>query len=326
MGTSAGQVARLLALIPYLQQHPGVALPKVAEHFGVTAAQVRRDLEVAYFCGLPGGLPGDLIEVDMDAMDGEGIVNLSNADMLPRPLRFTPDEAVALVLALQAIRAVASPETYGAVDGALATLQSLAGDAAAQAVLTVQAGADQVRATVTNAIERGQRLRVTYDGLARGETSYPVIDPHQIEIRDGSAYLEAWAVERGAWRTYRLDRMVAASPTGEAAAPHGSPPKRAWLDPASGEATEVTLWLSPRASWVGEYYPCLRIEPVADGTHAVLLVADPTWLRWLLLGLGAEARVVTPVAAGDGAVVAAREALATYEAAGLLPPDPGESR
>ncbi len=318
MSTSAEQVARLLALIPYLQQHPGVALSKVAAEFSITPAQVRRDLEVAYFCGLPGGLPGDLIEVDMDAIEGEGVVNLTNADMLLRPLRFTPDEAVALLLALQAIRAVATPDTYAAVDGALTALKRVAGDAATQAVLTVAAGADSVRAVVTAAVTERRRLRLTYDGLARDETSYPVVDPYQVEIRDGSAYLEAWAVERDAWRTYRMDRIVAAEPTGAVAEAHGAPPKRAWLDPGSGAATEVTLWLAPRAAWVAEFYPCVRTEPTVDGTLVVLLVADQTWLRWLLLRLGPDARVVDPVAAADAAVIAAREALATYEAAGLL--------
>ena len=319
MSTSAVQVARLLALIPYLRQHPGISLSKVAAEFGISSQQVRRDLEVAYFCGLPGGMPGDLIEVDMDAVEGEGIVNLSNADVLSRPLRFTPDEAVALVLALQAIRAVAAPSSHAAVDGVLATLRSLAGDATGQAVMTVTAGTPEVNATVAGAVDQGRRLRLTYDGLSRGETTYPVVDPVHVELRDGSAYLEGWALDRSGWRTYRMDRIAAAEPTGEPAGRHGTPPRRAWLDPGSGAATEVTLWVSLRAAWVGEYSPCVRTQPVADGSHVVLLVADPTWLRWLLLRLGADAAVVAPLAAGDGAVIAAREALAAYEDAGPGP-------
>jgi proteasome accessory factor C len=250
VSTSAVQVARLLALIPYLRQHPGISLSKVAAEFGISSQQVRRDLEVAYFCGLPGGMPGDLIEVDMDAVEGEGIVNLSNADVLSRPLRFTPDEAVALVLALQAIRAVAAPSSHAAVDGVLATLRSLAGDATGQAVMTVTAGTPEVNATVAGAVDQGRRLRLTYDGLSRGETTYPVVDPVHVELRDGSAYLEGWALDRSGWRTYRMDRIAAAEPTGEPAGRHGTPPRRAWLDPGSGAATEVTLWVSPRAAWV----------------------------------------------------------------------------
>ena len=52
--TSADQVARLLAAVPYLQAHDGVKVSEVAELFSITPAQVRRDHEVANLCGLPG--------------------------------------------------------------------------------------------------------------------------------------------------------------------------------------------------------------------------------------------------------------------------------
>ena len=55
---------------------------------------------------MPGLMPGDLIEIDMDAVDGEGVIHLSNADYLTRPLRLTADEALALVLALRTLREV----------------------------------------------------------------------------------------------------------------------------------------------------------------------------------------------------------------------------
>ena len=64
--TSAEQVARLLALVPYLQSHPDAELGPTAAGFGVTAQVLLSDLGVLWYCGLPGGLPGDLIEIDMD--------------------------------------------------------------------------------------------------------------------------------------------------------------------------------------------------------------------------------------------------------------------
>ena len=74
MSTSLEQVERLLAEIPYAQAHPGVTLAALAQEFGVSAAQARRDLTLAMMCGLPGQLPGDLIEVDLDELEGEGRV------------------------------------------------------------------------------------------------------------------------------------------------------------------------------------------------------------------------------------------------------------
>ena len=84
--TSASQVPRLLALVPYLQAHPDADLAQTASVFAVTQKQLVADLKVLWVCGLPGGAPGDLIEVDMDALE-QGRIRLTNADFLDRPLR-----------------------------------------------------------------------------------------------------------------------------------------------------------------------------------------------------------------------------------------------
>ncbi len=96
--TSRAQVRRLLSLVPYLREHDGVAMTDVAAAFGITLKTLREDLSVLWMCGMPGLTPGDLIDIDMDAVDGEGVIHLSNADYLTRPLRLSADEALALVL------------------------------------------------------------------------------------------------------------------------------------------------------------------------------------------------------------------------------------
>ena len=90
------QVGRLLALVPYLHQHGEVRISEAAEALGVDAAQLDKDLRVLFMCGLPGGFPDDLINVDLDALEGEGIIRVDNADYLARPVRFGPSEAAAL--------------------------------------------------------------------------------------------------------------------------------------------------------------------------------------------------------------------------------------
>ena len=55
--------------------------------FGVQPEQIVKDLNVLLFCGLPGLGMDDLIDVDLDALEGEGVIRVSNADYLARPLR-----------------------------------------------------------------------------------------------------------------------------------------------------------------------------------------------------------------------------------------------
>lgn len=331
MSAGTDQIARLLALTPYLQRHPGISVDKAAADFGITPAQLRKDLGVAYFVGLPGLLPGDLVEIDMELVDDEGVIFLTNADFLARPMRFTPDEVVALVVALRSLRDVAPPDALAALDSALAKLEAAAGEAAdaARLVEVRVHGADAaVRAAIARAQADGVRLRLTHDSASRGATVVRLVDPHSVTARDGFAYLEAWSdpVEPDAtagWRSFRLDRVVAAEPTAEPALDHGEPPPAdsGWLDRLAAGQT-VTLHVDPSAAWILEYVPVESADIADDGAATVRLpVVDPAFLTGLLLRLGSAARVSDPLAAARPAVEAAREALAQYAALFGLGPD-----
>lgn len=318
---SHDQVARLLVLVPYLQQHPGIPVTEAAAAFGITPKQLRADLNIAWMCGLPGGLPGDLIEIDMDAVDGEGTIVLTNAEYLARPMRFTLDEALSLVLALRALRDLVGTELRPAVDSALAIFEGLASSSEADRVaVDVSGGAEDVRSLVSTAITEGRRLRLTYDGVARGETTRPLVDPLRVAVRDGYAYLDGWSFDRGAWRTYRLDRIAAAEVLTTPSEPHDGAPDASggWLDRLSAAAL-VTLVVAPEYAWIAEYYPAASVARRDDGVEVSFHVADPAWLRGLLLRLGDGLVSLTPDDAAAGARTAAREALALYERVGSTP-------
>ena len=125
--TSQAQVRRLLSLVPYLRDHDGARMADVAQAFGISEATLRDDLNVLWMCGMPGLTPGDLIDIDMDAVDGEGVIHLSNADYLTRPLRLSAEEAMALVLGLQTLHEIAGPGDQDAVERALKKLEEAAG-------------------------------------------------------------------------------------------------------------------------------------------------------------------------------------------------------
>ena len=197
--TSAEQVARLLALVPYLQSHPDAELGTTADVFGVSTEQLLEDLNVLWYCGLPGGLPGDLIEIDMDALEGSGRIRLTNADYLARPMRFTPDEALSLLVALRAVRELTGPSDTDGVDTALAKLEAATPSADAAPQVAVATGDEQVRAALAAAVEA--RSLVEFDDTDSGlESSVPRVAPVKLIVRDGYGYLQAWSMERKDWR------------------------------------------------------------------------------------------------------------------------------
>lgn len=312
--TSAEQVTRLLSLVPYLQRHRDADLAETAATFGVSADQLVEDLNVLWFCGLPGGLPGDLIEIDMDALEGSGRIRLTNADYLARPMRFTPDEALSLLVALRAVRELTGPNDADGVDSALAKLEAAAPAAETAPAVAVATGDEQVRAALADAIEA--RGLVEFDYTDSGlESSVPKVVPGKLIVRDGYGYLQAWSLKRRDWRTYRLDRIGSVRAATGRRPRLGEPPEfgAGWLESRPDAAT-VTLRLAPEAAWITEYYPTLAVRPGDAAVEVDLLVADPAWLRSLLLRLGSEVLAVSPPEAAADARQAAADALAAYRA------------
>ena len=320
--TSQAQVRRLLSLVPYLREHDGVPLADVATAFGITPEVLREDLNVLWMCGLPGLRPGDLIDIDMDGVDGEGVIHLSNADYLTRPLRLSADEALALVLALRTLREIAGPGKRDVVDRALKKLEAAAGNVSAtdQASVAVTAARDDIQARVNDGLQRGKRLDLTYDVASRAETTRRLVDPLRVFVLEGYGYLEAWCYSASALRTFRLDRIAAVEVTETDVEPHDVTLKdlsSGWYETLR-DSPLVRLELAPYAAWVAEYYPTETVTRGDDGRLVVTLhITDPAWLRSLLLRLGGGAKVLDPAEAGDSAVETAREALDQYAALGL---------
>ena len=322
MMTSRAQVRRLLALVPYLRDHDGAPLTEVAAAFGISPVTLRADLDVLWMCGMPGLTPGDLIDIDMDAVDGEGVIHLSNADYLPRPLRLSADEALALVLALRTLREIAGPGKRAAIDRALEKLEAVAGSQAhsGQAAVLVQGGREDIQSRITDALQRRKRLDLTYDVASRAETTRRQVDPLRVFVLDGYGYLEAWCYLAGGLRTFRLDRVAAAEVTDTDVAEHDVTLRDlsgGWFD-ALADAPSVTLELDPPAAWIAEYYPTEQVTARPGGGLVVTLrVTHPSWLEGMLLRLGGHARVLAPEGAGDSAAALAREALDQYAALDL---------
>lgn len=323
-GGAQAQVARLLSLLPYLLAHPGARVADVAQVFGVTERQLLSDLNVLWFSGLPGLAMGDYIEVDMEAVEGEGVISVTNADYLARPLRLGTDEALALLVALRWLAAVPGVTDREAVGRALAKLERAAGTAADRAAdvrVEVDAGAvEEVAATVRQALQEGRRLHLAYWVPGRDETTERDVDPMRLFAAGGQLYLEGWCRRVEAVRLFRLDRVAGVALLDlPAQVPAGVRPRdlSAGLFQPAPDDRLVTLELDPAAHWVAEYYPVEAVEDAGDGRLRVgLRTPDPRWATRLVLRLGGAGRVVDPPELAAEVREHARAALAAYSGDG----------
>jgi proteasome accessory factor C len=264
---------------------------------------------------------GDYIEVDMDAVQGDGVISVSNADYLARPLKLGTDEALALVVALRTLAAMPGSYDRGAIDRAIAKLEQAAGSAAERATaVRVEVDGDsvaEVAAVVRRALDEKRRLHLSYWVPGRDETTERDVDPMRLALADGRLYLEGWCRRAEAERLFRLDRVAAISILD---VPASVPPQARARDLSAGifqpspDDELVTLAVTPAGRWVAEYYPCESVTENDDGGLTIQLrVADRRWLRRLVLRLGGTGRMVAPADLAVEVVAEAKAALAVNE-------------
>ena len=87
------RLTRLLSIVTYLEDHGPTPLDELAAHFEVSAAQIRKDVELLWVSGLPGHMPDDLVDFDAGMFDA-GIADLTNSQGLTQ-VRLSAREAVA---------------------------------------------------------------------------------------------------------------------------------------------------------------------------------------------------------------------------------------
>jgi len=319
------QVLRLLALVPYLHVRENVRLDEASAAFGVTPAQLLADLKVLFMVGLPGGLPDDLIDVDLDALEepsGDGVIRVSNADYLDRPLRLNPTEASALIVALRSLRSESDPPTAEVIDRALGKLEAAAAEGPQQLHATVEKPdrTATTRRVLEDALRRGRQVRLTYYVPARDQEGERVVDPHELFGRREADYLRAWCHEAGAVRVFRLDRIHRVDVLD---APASTTPEQVgdaddgWFT-EGGETTEVVLRLGPQARWVPEYFTVDTVQEIdGGGLEVVMRVADLRWVHRLLLRLAPYADVVRPPEVREGFTALAQETLRLYRPDGV---------
>jgi proteasome accessory factor C len=314
MSTAADRLPRLLALVPYLIARPGIPVEEAAADFGVSARQLRKDLELLWMCGLPGYGPGDLIDL---SFEGETITVTYDAGMR-RPLRLTAAEATALLVALRALADTPGVDDPDAVRRALGKVEAAAGAAQPAGMVVGLAMREEsvmpeVREAVRDAVQRQRALRITYYTASRDEISERVVDPMRVLLVDGRSYLEAWCRSAEGVRRFRLDRIDQIEVLDEPAVP---PPHAQPQDVSEGlyrpgdDQAQAQLVLEPDARWVAEYYPVEDLEELPGGRARVWMrYSDTAWMIRLVLAQAGEVAVEEPAELRDEVLARAQAAL-----------------
>lgn len=204
---------RALRLLSLLQTHRFWSGSELAGRLEVSERTLRRDVDRLRELGY-----------DVAARPGtDGGYQLASGGHLP-PLLLDDDEAVAIAVGLR------TAAIQGLGDGEQTSLSALAKieqvlpahlrrRVSALQEHTVPAGrprasvAAEVLGHLALTCRDHERLRFRYTDAA-GTESARLVEPHSLVPRERRWYFVAWDVDRGDWRTFRIDRMSALHGTG----------------------------------------------------------------------------------------------------------------
>ena len=305
------RVRRLLSLVPWVASHPaGVPVDEVCERFQIPRRVLLADLDTLMMVGLPPYTPDTFVDAWVE--DDRVVITPQWFD---RPLRLTPEQALALVASGTSLLAVPGADPDGPLARGLAKLAA-AIDVDPTALDVDLGRADPALLELLLTARRQHRaVELDYYAYGRDERSHRVVEPWQVYADQGQWYLQAHCRHAGGERLFRVDRIHDAVLLPDRFEPPAGEATLGVFHPDADDPT-VTLELGPGARWVIEQYPCDAVEELGGGrVRATLRVTAPAWLERLLVRLGPQARVVdgAPGLAGLGRTAAER-ILARYRA------------
>jgi proteasome accessory factor C len=301
------RLRRLLAMVGWLARVGEAPIAEISRRFGVTEAELVRELELAACCGLPPYSPDALMEIVVT----EQTVQAFLPEALSRPRRLTAAEGFALAAAARTILAVPGADDDGALARALAKLDDALGQ---QPGLEVDLDDPPLLEMVRRAVTERSALDIEYRSASSDETTHRRVEPARVVSLEGHWYVDAFCQRAGGVRRFRVDRIRAAAVAGSGRAgaidlPEVSPD--AFVP--GPDALRVRLALDRTGSWVAESVPVLDRRPLGDGWEEVVLaVGGRAWFDRLLLQIGCHGYVVDPPDLADAGALAARRVLDRY--------------
>ncbi|MGW9412576.1 helix-turn-helix transcriptional regulator [Arthrobacter cupressi] len=321
--TSEDQLSRMLELVPFLVHNQGLPIQDVADRFGISRKELIADLQILICSGLPEGYPDDLFDIDWE----DEHVYIHEHLELNRPVRFSPEEASALLTGLATLgnlpaqAGLSGDEQASALESVTVKLAGAAGEAgrtaASLAAPPVQPAEAGFFETVTAAIKDGRQLALRYFSPQRDTVSERDVDPLRLYSQDDTWYFEAYCHSKSAVRNFRLDRVEELAPNGRpvstpASADTSVPLK---LYTPSDDDVVVLLQLSGQGAHLADDYYAERTAGLPDGgLLAEVRFGSADWLPMFIAQHGGAARILEPAGLAEASAAWIRAALEQYGA------------
>ncbi|MEJ6012277.1 WYL domain-containing protein [Corynebacterium sp. H127] len=308
-----GDLVRMLNLLPYFEAHPERSVMEAARDLGRKPGDIMDDLNRLWCCGLPGLMPGDLVDMEADYRS----VRIENSRGMNRPLRLTTTEAAALLLALENLESTPGLVNKSAVASAAAKLRDIMGEDVGAVFDATAADSDSDTVSLLReSMDHRRQVRFNYRSASSDDVAQRRVSVAHMFVREGATYATAWDHELGEHRTFRADRMTALQVLDEAATAYAEKIRFNSEDPFDFRSTALVASLEVAAdyAWIADYDPVTLGAPSRPGwISATMPVGSEEWLVRFVLASGGKVKIVSPERLRDEVHLRASLALKAYD-------------
>ena len=284
------QVARILAMASWIMDNPGHNVRQIAQHFGRSSRQVRRDLE--YMGQIGDSMIDRSYGLDWDLYETEGVVVLRGSQTPSLP-KLTPAEAATLLVALRALAPYLSESEEEVLLSTAAKLASRAsqegGDTqgGSEVIHLEQERSNSSELQKENNAQHVIDLRYAIDELREVSFEYLGVEgfytrcvyPLGLKHLSTGWILDAWDPIRETHRSYRVDRMNNLV--------IGEKYPRVSI-PSEPAPSTLTLTVSSHARWICEDFESTVISEDAEMITCSLPIWNEEWILALLCDISAD--------------------------------------
>ncbi|MHB8781789.1 MAG: helix-turn-helix transcriptional regulator [Candidatus Geothermincolia bacterium] len=285
------RLVRLLSLVPFILQNPGIRMEELAGVFELSLEQLLKDLKVLSTCGVPDDSPDNCIEVHYSSGD----VSIVLADYFVRPLRFTQLELEALIGALRQLLESGIPRAP-ALANALGKLEAALGEVTD--VMPTRPPEEDVRLSeLRRAIKDSVEVDLWYYGYARDELAPRTLQPLLVFFYIGNWYLRAIDVPTGSERLFRIDRIKSIDVSDRVFEPPELDEQDLLDNPFLFNDPDIDARLrldKELAVWAEEQPIFDEVTETADGVICIIRKGQLQWLTRELVRLGPRVHVLEP--------------------------------
>ncbi|NTW28276.1 MAG: WYL domain-containing protein [Coriobacteriia bacterium] len=305
--TASDRVRRLIALLGKLQ--PGdIPLADLAAEVGTTPADLSADLETLSVCGVAPYYPDQMVDV---FVEGDTVRVLAPLPAMRGPVRFSPAEATSLAAALSAAG-------FPSDDSLVARLMAAASASfdATETERTIRsaiaAHEPGVFEALASAIRDHAAVTIAYQKEGAAESADRVVEPLRLFADRGAWYLSAWCRDAESHRTFRVERVLSATRTGDTDAAHRDADGTAPVAFATEGLPVARLRFSPGEEFVEREWPGGRLDAAGESGDVIAEVpfGGMAWIARRVVARLGRVEVLSPSELRGAVADLAREELA----------------